>query len=514
MKSSLFKQSWFLATLIFLLALTVRLIGVGDRPLDGDEGVVLEAASQPTIAAVIDRAADDVHPPAEHLITHFFLKIVPLSETTARIPPVLFGTLAVLGMYLLARRYTNDYIAAVVGLLAALSPYLTFAAQEQRMYSLLLATTLFTLLCLEEFLATHRPGWLIGFILAGTLAAYTHHLGLIVLAGLGLGLVIRFWKETPMLRKSWRDLWGGFLAIFLLYLPQLPTTLHQLTGRSNDQAVGPAIMGTITGLGNLFYRLGAGRLVLGLEPSPGYLINLLRTEPDQFLTLILAALIPLTLTIWGIFVFYQWVRIKQLRVSLILPITLLLTVLLAAFASTEIGGRAVRTLSILAPFYFIPLGAGVWAAWQKPWWRWLPIVLAGIFLLGLTKQVRVDDQAPGTDRIASYLVGHAHSDDIVLARGAFLTGESFVLRYELEKYPAAPKLEIIDFYGDYQIGNLADLRDRKISDVIGDISQDTHTVWFYDLSYTPDVPTQATAHPLGTDKEGFPLILYEVAPQL
>jgi hypothetical protein len=297
----------------------------------------------------------------------------------------------------------------------------------------------------------------------------------------------------------------SLIIITLFYLPQLSTTIHQIQARSVEQSVGPMLADNLVGLSNLFFRFGAGRLMLGLEPSSSYLVQLITNHPPQAILLLIAALAPLI----GVMLGYRQLR-KKTRSSVVIPVTTVIIILLAAIFSREIGARAVRILIVLAPVYLTFLAAGlVLAAKQKAGFL-LVIIISLIFLLGLRQQLLVDGRAPGANAIAAFLAEHAQAGDRVLARGSFLTGESFVLNYYLKKTNRQPPLVIHDFFGDYKVGNLAELKSRLVDDEISKLKTGGQAVWYYDFSYSKEVPTNANKHLLGTDKERQELVVYEI----
>ena len=111
--------------------------------------------------------------------------------------------------------------------LCAVNPFLTAYAQETRMYALMLVMSLLATAAFLHVFAFGRRRYLPLFmvLLAGML--YTHNWGLFLGAGLALGL-IPCWYVSEVRSSFWRDALLGFGGCALLYLPWVPTLLHQV----------------------------------------------------------------------------------------------------------------------------------------------------------------------------------------------------------------------------------------------------------------------------------------------
>jgi hypothetical protein len=165
-------------------------------------------------------------------------------------------------------------------ILAAVHPFLTFYAQETRMYSLL---ALLGFLVTGAFVRAFAFGdrrFLPVFAVLGALIAYTHNWGVFLLAGTVAALVPvwRARRDDPALVRDVGLAYGG---LALLYLPWVPTLVSQAMNTGAPWAERPGIdqiwtSGGVTlgGGGGAYILLlvgGAGlAAVLGLSvPVPG-----------------------------------------------------------------------------------------------------------------------------------------------------------------------------------------------------------------------------------------------------
>ena len=110
--------------------------------------------------------------------------------------------------------------------LCAVNPFLTYA-QETRMYSLMLVLSLLATAAFLHVFAFRRRRYLPLFAVLLALMLYTHNWGLFLGAGLVLALV-PCWYVSEVRSSFWKDALIGFGFAGLLYLPWLPTLLHQV----------------------------------------------------------------------------------------------------------------------------------------------------------------------------------------------------------------------------------------------------------------------------------------------
>jgi 4-amino-4-deoxy-L-arabinose transferase-like glycosyltransferase len=176
-----------------LVAVVVRLPGIGSRSLWGDEAYSLVFAAQDAgrIVSVAVFGAADVHPPLYYLLLKAWGGLFGGSDAAARSLSLVFGCLAVAGICLLGRRLLGRAGGWVAGLIAALSPCFVQSGGEIRMYSLLGAAAVFAHLAFAALCGAGKeprevrgravgvlPGAL--WVMACLVCVYTHHLGWLV----------------------------------------------------------------------------------------------------------------------------------------------------------------------------------------------------------------------------------------------------------------------------------------------------------------------------------------------
>lgn len=96
----------------------------------------------------------DFHPPFYYLFMKFWVLLFGVSETSLRIPSVIFGLGIIFFVYLIAKKMFDIKTANIAALLTATSGLLIYYSQEARMYSLtaLLAAAAFYLLIEKKWM--------------------------------------------------------------------------------------------------------------------------------------------------------------------------------------------------------------------------------------------------------------------------------------------------------------------------------------------------------------------------
>ncbi len=497
------KTSWIIWPVLALGAF-LRFWNLGTRPFDGDEGVVLKIADANTLKEVFQGAAGDVHPPLLHFLSYISRHIFGLSEFSARFFPALAGIGSVYFAYLILKKLFDEKVALLGGLFTAISSVLIYSSQETRFYSLL---TFFFLGAFYFVLKINGKGtfinWL-NFTIFAIGLIYTQHLGLILLLGL---LIFLLWGNF---RGRIGKLIVTLAGVTLVYLPQFNTTISQVAGRLEEHGTGNSFISNLSGLINAFYRFGAGRIYLDLSPSFSANFAWFKASPQAFILFLLTLLLPIGFFIGGVYL-----GIRKYRKATVSIYFILLGILLA-LAISEIGGRASRYLIFLAPFYYGFIAAGIIAVVKNVWGKVLGLLIIAIFCSATVNYFTFTVQAPGGNKIALYLSENAKIDDAVLVRGAYAGGDSFVLNYYWAK---VPKPQIIDYFGDYKVGNLEDLKAVNLEEKIGSILDKHGVCWYYDFTYAKDSDVlaekyQIQAVDLGLDKEKKPIKIWRYSRKL
>ena len=249
--------------LIFSLWLRTRALGAS---LWMDEGLSIGIASQPffDIPGVLRQ---DGSPPLYYLMLHVWMDVVGRGPADTQGLSVAISLMAIpgglwAGWTLFGRR--AGLICAVLG---ATNPFLTFYAQETRMYSLMVVLSLLTSAAfLHVYVYRHRK-YLPVFAVLLAAMLYTHSWGIFVTAGTLIALVPAF-MATDDRRAFIRDVAIGFGAAFLLYVPWLPTLLYQ-TAHTGAPWLDPPRFGVVVQLSKGLLSGGTVSVALLLAAGSG-----------------------------------------------------------------------------------------------------------------------------------------------------------------------------------------------------------------------------------------------------
>ena len=170
----------------------------------------------------------------------FFLLLRPWrhltgnSEFALRYPSALMGAAAIPLGFILARQLGySRRVGLLLSLLLATSPYLVWYGQEAKMYTLLLVLVMLAFIAYLKALTTEtkpspstrrisRQGiWWVTFVLATTLAFYTHILAPLMVLVYGAVALL----HGSHLRRHWR---GWLISMGYLTIPYLPLASWQL----------------------------------------------------------------------------------------------------------------------------------------------------------------------------------------------------------------------------------------------------------------------------------------------
>ena len=214
---------WALPAIIVLLALGLRIFHLMHESVSGDEAFSITLTRDPIRVMTHRLVLDLVHPPLHCLALRGWLKLFGFGLLQARVLSVIFGTLAVVVLYLLAGYLFDRRVAALSALLMAVSQLAIMFSQEARPYAqmhllALLSAYLFLRACGEQ-----RAAYWWAFVASSVVMLYTNYFGVYLLAALLLVAVI--YRNQYQLRPGWAL--GGAAVAVVLYLPWLNSGIVQ-----------------------------------------------------------------------------------------------------------------------------------------------------------------------------------------------------------------------------------------------------------------------------------------------
>lgn len=236
-------------SLLILVAFAVRAISLDAQSLWRDEVDALRFATAPWSEMLSNFIRPNWNGPLYFLLLRAWIALVGISEYALRFFSLIFGVLCLPLIYVLGRRLfgrvsgrrrpflegrlgrrgrpfpEGRLVGLCAALLVACSPYLTWYGQEVKMYTFVPALALLAIYGLRRALEDGKMRWWVVFVVASTLAFYSHILAALLIPVCALLLVV-WWSHT---RKRWV---GVLLSLACLTLPylllarwQIPLTL-------------------------------------------------------------------------------------------------------------------------------------------------------------------------------------------------------------------------------------------------------------------------------------------------
>jgi 4-amino-4-deoxy-L-arabinose transferase-like glycosyltransferase len=208
------------------IAVYLRWRGLGSQSLWLDEGYTywISRFSPKVIWRVL---AVDSTTPLYYDLVHYWSLRFGTSEFWLRSLSAIFGTLSIPLYYLLARKILADRVAIIFAMAAfALNFFQVWYAQEARSYALLVFLSFASVYCLLLYLENRELLPFCGVVASLTASLYTHNIVFFYLPGFAF-----LWLVYPARRDLQGRIKDGLLAglaVFVLYLPWLPTLRAQL----------------------------------------------------------------------------------------------------------------------------------------------------------------------------------------------------------------------------------------------------------------------------------------------
>jgi mannosyltransferase len=237
---------WVLAILI-LASFAVRLHDLGTKSLWADEGMTLRRAQQPpglifknlNLIPItpdyhdgIEReekytASSDLHPPLYFLLIHLWILVAGQSEFALRFPSVVAATLTLPLIYALGRALLSEEAGLWAALLAALSPFYTWHAQEARMYGWVVVLSLASIYSLLPLLRkAPRPRDYVVYAAVTAALLYTNYSGFFLLGSEALVYGVYILRKRP------RRALVALAVLVVAVIPLAPHIRHTLQRRT------------------------------------------------------------------------------------------------------------------------------------------------------------------------------------------------------------------------------------------------------------------------------------------
>jgi mannosyltransferase len=318
-----------------------------------DEGLSIGISSQPLfdIPGVL---RVDGSPPFYYMLLSVWMDLVGNGPGETQALSVAIALVSVPGGLWAGWSLFGRRAGLTCAALCAVNPFLTQYAQETRMYSLMLVLSLLATAAFLHVFAYGRRGYLPLFFVLLALMLYTHNWGLFLAAGLVCALV-PCWYVSENRHSFWRDALIGFGGAGLLYLPWLPTLLHQIqhTGAPwlNPPNFGAPVQITRNLLGG-----GTPTVALALAGGSGIAAVVSRRVDDKERTALLAGAVVVLATLAVAWLFSQ---VSPAWTTRYLGVLLGPMLLIAALGLARAGTLGLVALVIILAIWAVPRSYGL-----------------------------------------------------------------------------------------------------------------------------------------------------------
>lgn len=231
-----------LVLLLLLLGYGLRVHGLEEQSFWNDEGNSARLTER-SPALIIEGAAGDIHPPGYYLLLAGWRGLAGESEFALRYLSVGASLLAAALTYALGRRLFGAGVGLAALTFTALSPFQVYYAQEARMYALLAALGVASLLLTAEVLTLpsqmqagrfeprRAAAVLFGYVMVNVAGLYTHYVFPLLIAI--ETLVFLLWLLPRSKKGHGLAVWAALQGVtLLLYAPWVGVALRQVIGRT------------------------------------------------------------------------------------------------------------------------------------------------------------------------------------------------------------------------------------------------------------------------------------------
>jgi hypothetical protein len=274
------------AMMAFSLYVRTRVLGAGFWI---DEGLSVGIAHH-HLTAIPHLLRQDGSPPLYYLLLHFWIGWFGDGERATHALSVLFALACIPLAYWVARSVFGGLAGLVCAGLVAVDPYLTYYAQETRMYSLVAMLSFVAVGAYVHGVLYAKRRYLPLLGVALVLILYTHNWGLFLVVGYAVATLV-------FARDRWREALIGGAVMLVLYLPWLPTLLYQSKHTAAPWAMVPSFHALLLAPGAV---LSGDAPFMAIVLAGGVGLSAVvkrRSDPLRRSVLALAAVVGVTVTL-------------------------------------------------------------------------------------------------------------------------------------------------------------------------------------------------------------------------
>ncbi len=199
----------------------------------------------------------DGSPPLYYMLLRVWMSIFGDGQATTHVLSLGFALVAIPVAYWAGAGIFGRPAGLFAAILAAVNPFLTYYAQETRMYALVSLLALVVAAALVRVFVFRRRAFLPLFSVALAALMYSHNWGLFLAVGT-LAALVPAWRAAPDRRAFLRDVVIAYGTVALLYAPWMPSLYFQALHTGAPWSRRPSV-------GDVFGPIAG---ILGGEPVP------------------------------------------------------------------------------------------------------------------------------------------------------------------------------------------------------------------------------------------------------
>lgn len=422
-----------LPLIVVLLAFIFRLYHLDYQSLWSDEGISILRSSKPLLQMLREMPVE--HVPGYFVGLHFWFDLAGTGDFSLRYFSLLPGVLSVALVYRLGADLGSRRAGLVGAVLLATSSFQVWYAQEGRMYTWLLGSSLAATWFLWRLLNDSRHLFAFaGYVLSVTISVYLHFYGFLV--PIAHIVFVAFWVWRT---RQWHSAGRWALAgttTFLLFLPWLPRALDIFSFGGWREPRDPGVIP---------WRYLTAYTVGDAMPAPWHTLL-----PALYLLLACAG------------VLFWWRRRQNAGILLVVSVLVPLGVVIAyALRNPDFHER--YSIMMSAPLLLL-VGAGIAALTQ--WRRYLGAFVAAALLAGLVAsnglalhRLYTDERLhkPDFRSAAARIRQHERENDVILIDG-----------------PDPEKVFLHYYDGENDVFDLRPLQDASAGEIDGTLRDATN----------------------------------------
>lgn len=203
---------WILIILSFIL----RALFLNSSPIGHDEPFTIFHA-QMDVSDIISNLKGGNNPPLFEIILHYWIKIFGISSFSVRFPSLIFSTINVAFVFMIAKKFINLRVAILATLLIIFSGFHIYFSHEARVYSLFALLTSVSFYLILSLIKEDSRKYYIWLFITYAFLIYSHYFGVFVIA-MQIAIMIFFGIKNKINIKGYLIVIAGLLLVFSFYL--------------------------------------------------------------------------------------------------------------------------------------------------------------------------------------------------------------------------------------------------------------------------------------------------------